>query len=111
MLRAGEAGRMLGVKGEGDGFGGSGTEGWRGTDGTPDSGAGAVGVACGVEAAELALATEMGAGVCFSLRDEGWWYTLPNSPGEKVRAEQKPSDEVMRRVWPSLDHVRSVKVA
>jgi hypothetical protein len=28
---------------------------------------------------------------------------VPSSPGEKVKHEQKPSDEVMRRVRPSVD--------
>ena len=69
-----------------------------------------VGVACGVEAAELALATDMGVGVCRAMLGGGWWK-VPNSPGAKVRAEQKPSDEVMRRVLPSLDQVKSVNVA
>jgi len=36
---------------------------------------------------------------------------VPNSPGANVRAEQKPSEEVITSVWPSLDHVKSVKVA
>jgi hypothetical protein len=36
---------------------------------------------------------------------------VPSSPGENVKAEQKPSDEVMSSVLPSPDHVRSVKVA
>lgn len=68
MLRAGEAGRAGCEKGEGDGAGGGAIvllllwfEDWRaivaGSAGT------VVGVACGVEVAELALATEMGAGV------------------------------------------------
>lgn len=83
MLRAGDAGRAAGVKGEGDGFGFvSGavldTDGWRGIDGTGGGNAPAelaeeaVGVAWGVEAAEFALGTEIGAGVCLSLFAEGW---------------------------------------
>ena len=36
---------------------------------------------------------------------------VPSSPGAKVRAEQKPSDDVISRVSPSPDQVRSVKVA
>jgi hypothetical protein len=68
MLRAGEAGRAGCENGEGDGAGGGAIvllllwfEDWRaiiaGSAGT------VVGVACGVDVAELALATEMGAGV------------------------------------------------
>lgn len=30
-------------------------------------------------------------------------YVSPSSEGEKVRVEQKPSEEVMSRVRPSLD--------
>jgi hypothetical protein len=30
-------------------------------------------------------------------------YFSPNSPGAKVTAEQKPSEEVMSKVEPSLD--------
>jgi hypothetical protein len=30
-------------------------------------------------------------------------YISPSSPGAKVRVEQKPSEEVIRRVWPSVD--------
>ena len=36
---------------------------------------------------------------------------MPSSPGVKVRAEQKPSDEVMSRVLPSADQLKSVNVA
>ena len=36
---------------------------------------------------------------------------LPSSPGAKVRAEQKPSEDVMISVRPSLDQLKSVKVA
>lgn len=79
ILLAGEAGRpdaalTAAVKGDGDGLKKpaavpADAEGWRGTAGTVGGPAGAVaavGVACGVDAAELALAlaTEMGAGVC-----------------------------------------------
>ena len=71
----------------------------------------AVGVGCGVEAVEFAFATEIGVGVCFALLAVLAWYGVPSSPGAKVRAEQKPSEDVIRSVWPSLDHVRSVKVA
>jgi hypothetical protein len=35
--------------------------------------------------------------------DESGVYGSPSSEGEKVRVEQKPSEEVMRRVRPSLD--------
>jgi len=70
----------------------------------------AVGVACGVDAEEFAFGTEMGAGVCLSPLVEAW-YTDPSSLGIKVNAEQKPSEDVISSVRPSLDHVRSVKVA
>lgn len=70
-----------------------------------------VGVAWGVEVAEFALAAEIGVGVCLAPVVTGGGHMVPSSPGAKVRAEQKPSDEDMSNVWPSLDHVRSVKVA
>lgn len=35
--------------------------------------------------------------------DESGMYCSPSSEGEKVRVEQKPSEEVMSRVRPSLD--------
>ena len=38
-------------------------------------------------------------------------YNSPSSPGEKVKVEQKPSDDVINKVNPSLDQVKSVKVA
>lgn len=48
-----------------------------------------VGVGWGVEAAEFALPTEMGAGVflALTLATVGW-CTIPSSPGANVRAEQ-----------------------
>ena len=117
ILRAGEAGRAAGVKGEGEGFGlvcGGLLDGCRGKDGTAGGGAtvaeAAVGVAWGVVAAEFAFATDIGVGVCLAFA-EGGWCVVPSSPGANVRAEQKPSEELMSSVWPSLDHVRSVKVA
>ncbi len=71
---------------------------WRSNDGGADA---AVGVGTGVACADDAV--EMGAG-------DGWcavstWpvYTCPSSPGLKVRFEQKPSDELMSKVRPSLD--------
>lgn len=75
MLRAGEAGRTAPAKGDGDGPGG-GTkplevgwpEGGRVDDGT-GGGTTVVGVACGVEAAELAFAIEIGAGVDLAAED------------------------------------------
>lgn len=70
MLLAGEAGRGACVKGEGEACtGGAGValwESWRAIDGTRVAETGAVdavGVCWGVEAAELALTTEIGAGV------------------------------------------------
>ena len=71
----------------------------------------AVGVACGVDVAELAMVTEIGVGVCPETAGTVCWYVLPSSPGAKVRAEQKPSEDVMISVRPSLDQVKSVKVA
>jgi hypothetical protein len=78
MLRAGETGRAGWEKGDGDGAGGGAIvplllfdwfESWRaiiaGTAGI------VVGVACGVDAAELALATEMGVGVCRAMLGGG----------------------------------------
>lgn len=63
-----------------------------------------------MDAAEFALATDMGVGVWRAALGGGWW-TVPSSPGANVRAEQKPSEEVISKVWPSLDQVKSVKVA
>lgn len=80
MLRAGDAGRCRsGGKGDGEGaFIGPGVpvlelcRWWCVTVGCLSSPAElAVGVACGVEAAEFALATEIGVGVCFVLAG-GW---------------------------------------
>lgn len=39
------------------------------------------------------------------------WKICPSSPGAKVTAEQKPSEELMMRVRPSVDHDKSVNVA
>ncbi len=62
-----------------------------------------IGVEPGVEAA--CAADELAA-----VRTVGWcavgtvpWYCCPSSPGMKLRVEQKPSEEVMRRVRPSMD--------
>jgi hypothetical protein len=120
MLRAGDAGRAAEaeVKGDGEGLGRAGVllceDGCRCMAGSSDAEIGAVaavGVACGVEAAELALAIEIGVGVCLLAVGTGWVYTVPSSPGAKVKAEQKPSEEVMSSVRPSLDQDRSVNVA
>ena len=86
ILRAGLAGLAAGVKGEGEGLVfipaivAVDADCWRGIDGTgggntppPEFAEEAVGVACGVDAAELAFGTEIGAGVWRSLRAEGWW--------------------------------------
>lgn len=103
MLRAGEAGRAALVKGEAEGAGGGaielplfggGLEGCLGRAGTAGA---AVGVAWGVEAAEFALATEMGVGVCRTVFGAGW-CTVPSSPGANDKAEQKPSEDVIRSV-------------
>jgi len=69
MLRAGETGRAGCENGDGEGAGGGAIvpllldwfEGCLAIAGTAGA---VVGVACGVEAAEFALATEMGVGVC-----------------------------------------------
>ena len=87
MLRAGEAGRIEGVNGDGDWAGyAAGSDGGalfeiEVDDGRAIDGIGgcasvaevAVGVACGVDAAEFAFATEIGAGVCLSLLCDGGW--------------------------------------
>lgn len=88
----------------------------------------AVGVGTGVACADDVVEIGAGDGWCAV----GTWpvKTCPSSPGAKVRFEQKPSDELMSKVRPSLDlyitvrllqstaksweatnHVRSVKVA
>ena len=65
--------------------------------------------------ADTALGVGRGAGwgVCVTVRGEWWWwcdkvgtcpaYTWPSSPGAKLTAEQKPSEDVIRRVRPSVD--------
>lgn len=71
MLRAGDAGRAAAVNGDGEGAGGGaivtllgGFDGWRDiAEGIAGADA-VVGVACGVDAAEFAFATEIGVGVC-----------------------------------------------
>jgi hypothetical protein len=67
-----------------------------GTAGTAPVAEVGLGVGWGVDDAELALATDIGVGVCFAFA--GRWYTVPSSPGAKVSAEQKPSEEVMSKV-------------
>lgn len=67
-----------------------------------------VGVGVGVDWFEVAAAMLMEVG-CWCLAGPG--CTCPSSPGWNVRHEQNPSEEVMRSVWPSFVHVRSVKVA
>ena len=72
MLRAGDAGRAAAVNGDGEGAGRgailplviSGFDGWRDIADRFDGADAAVGVACGVDAAELAFATDIGVGVC-----------------------------------------------
>ncbi len=68
----------------------------------------AVGVGTGVGCAEEPV--DIGAG-------DGWCavgtcpaYTWPSSPGLKVRVEQKPSDELMSKVSPSLDLRSTVSI-
>jgi hypothetical protein len=41
----------------------------------------------------------------------GGVYGWPNSPGANDNVEQKPSEELIIKVKPSFDHVRSVNVA
>ena len=78
MLLAGDAGRGVKVKGEAAGFGGKPgpeLELCRGRDGIEDGGGGtevAVGVARGVDAVELALAVDIGAGVCLPVVAGAW---------------------------------------
>lgn len=38
-------------------------------------------------------------------------YTCPSSPGLNEIVEQKPSEDEISRVSPSLDHAKSVNVA
>lgn len=101
MLRAGEAGRAGFVKGDADGAGGGAIEplllaGFEGCLEIAGTAGAAVGVACGVEAAEFARATEIGVGVCRTVLTG--WCTVPSSPGAKHNAEQKPSEEVINSV-------------
>lgn len=60
----------------------------------------------GIEAGEAAAAE----GEPAVLMEEGmWrgrggcWYDTPSSPGWKLRAEQKPSEDVISSVLPSFD--------
>ena len=46
---------------------------------------------------------EMGAGLGLELAVDDMWCTVPNSPGENVNDEQKPSEDVMTSVRPSAD--------
>lgn len=72
-LRAGEAGRAAGVYDDGEGFvGGRGFEfeccrSSGGTGGAVAPADVALGVGCGVDEAEFALATDIGVGVCLVL--------------------------------------------
>ena len=63
-----------------------------------------VGVGVGVDWVELA-AVLIAEGWCFVVVCTAGvpWWTCPSSPEAKVRQEQKPSEEVIRRVSPSLD--------
>jgi hypothetical protein len=65
-------------------------------DGKGDGGAIEVGVAMGVFCEEA-----LGIMGCFAVGTSPL-YISPSSPGWKVRVEQKPSEEVIRRVWPSV---------
>lgn len=112
FVRVGEAGRPE-TAAEADwvavASAGGGLEGvrWRDRPGNGDGGQTAeVGVGMGVFWEER----EMGCGVGTSgfVVDESGVYGSPSSEGEKVRVEQKPSEEVMRRVRPSLDLSRLV---
>lgn len=49
----------------------------------------------------LAFSVAIAVGVLFG--GCGGWKGVPNSPGWKVRQEQKPSDDVISKVLPSLD--------
>jgi len=65
--------------------------------GKGEGGAMEVGVAMGVLCDEA-----VGIMGCFAVGTSPL-YISPNSPGAKVRVEQKPSEDVIRRVWPSFD--------
>lgn len=83
---------------------GGGLEGvrWRDRPGNGEGGQTAeVGVGMGVfwEESEMGCWVETPGFVV----DESGMYGSPSSEGEKVRVEQKPSEEVMSRVRPSLD--------
>lgn len=100
-----------------------------GDAGKPAEGCLAIGGAVAVDAPGILDVVGVGVGVewfddceAVVLIVEGvWWctrceasgpvYFSPNSPGENVKAEQKPSEELINSVDPSLDHVTSVKVA
>jgi hypothetical protein len=55
--------------------------------------------------AEFARPMEIGGGWCFPDCELviGGWKMAPSSPGANVKQEQKPSDEVMSSVRPSVD--------
>lgn len=81
----------------------TGLEVWKG-----DGGAAFVGVAIGVVwEDETALAPT----VLLLRLGTSPVYTWPSSPELNDKVEQKPSEDVMSKVSPSLDQVRSVKVA
>jgi hypothetical protein len=108
MDRAGEAGLAgANVDGEAGKLDAPGSETLRDIAGAADATGVAFGVDCWEDTTEVLIA--MGAGVALFVSGLGWIW--PSSPGEKERAEQKPSEDVIRRVRPSLDQARSVKVA
>lgn len=96
MERAGLAGRA-GANEDGEagkaepepeleGFGTGGAEAW-------------VGVGVGVDWFDVVVVVLIDVGWCFA----GPGCTCPNSPGANVRQEQKPSEDVIRSVLPSVD--------
>ena len=60
-----------------------------------------VGVGVGVDWVDGVVVVLTLVGCCFWGAGPGW--TWPSSPAANVKQEQKPSEEVMRRVRPSLD--------
>lgn len=77
---------------------------WRWPLGKGDGGAKMeVGVGTGVFWLEPAAATAAAAARPIFGGPSSPVYTVPNSPGAKVRVEQNPSDEEINNVLPSLD--------
>lgn len=81
-------------------------------EGAGDNGGREVGAILTPEGVDVGLGDDAEIGVVMTeFPVNGPLYFSPNSPGENMTTEQKPSVEVMRRVSPSDDHVRSVNAA